>query len=104
EMVEKPSKEKAPSNLSITGRYILQPEIFKILETQPRGAGGVIQLTDGMAGLLKSQSFYGVKFRGERHDCGSKSGFLRANLAFGLGRPDLADALRTDMAAYLQRK
>jgi UTP--glucose-1-phosphate uridylyltransferase len=104
EMVEKPAKEKAPSNLSITGRYILQPEIFKILETQPRGAGGEIQLTDGMAGLLQSQSFYGVKFKGERHDCGSKQGFLRANIAFGLARPDLADALRADMTAYLEKK
>jgi UTP--glucose-1-phosphate uridylyltransferase len=104
EMVEKPAKEKAPSNLSITGRYILQPEIFKILETQPRGAGGEIQLTDGMAGLLKSQAFYGVKFKGERHDCGSKQGFLRANIAFGLARPDLADALRADMQAYLGKK
>jgi UTP--glucose-1-phosphate uridylyltransferase len=101
EMVEKPAKDKAPSNLSITGRYILQPEIFAILETQPRGAGGEIQLTDGMAGLLKSQPFYGVKFKGERHDCGSKAGFLRANIAFGLARPDLADGLRADMAAYL---
>jgi len=104
QMVEKPAKDKAPSNLSITGRYILQPEIFSILETQPRGAGGEIQLTDGMAGLLKSQPFYGVKFRGERHDCGSKQGFLRANIAFGLARPDLADALRADMAAYLGKK
>jgi len=103
-MVEKPAQDKAPSNLSITGRYILQPEIFKILETQPRGAGGEIQLTDGMAGLLKSQAFYGVKFKGERHDCGSKQGFLRANIAFGLARPDLADALRADMQAYLGKK
>jgi len=103
-MVEKPAQDKAPSNLSITGRYILQPEIFKILETQPRGAGGEIQLTDGMAGLLKSQAFYGVKFVGERHDCGSKQGFLRANIAFGLARPDLADALRADMQAYLKKK
>jgi UTP--glucose-1-phosphate uridylyltransferase len=104
EMVEKPARDKAPSNLSITGRYILQPEIFAILETQPRGAGGEIQLTDGMAGLLKSQPFYGVKFKGERHDCGSKAGFLRANIAFGLARPDLADGLRADMAAYLGKK
>jgi UTP--glucose-1-phosphate uridylyltransferase len=104
DMVEKPARDKAPSNLSITGRYILQPEIFKILETQPRGAGGEIQLTDGMAGLLKSQPFYGVKFKGERHDCGSKQGFLRANIAFGLARPDLADTLRADMQAYLKKK
>jgi UTP--glucose-1-phosphate uridylyltransferase len=102
-MVEKPPREKAPSNLSITGRYILQPEIFKILETQKRGAGGEIQLTDGMATLLLSQPFYGVKFKGERHDCGSKAGFLRANIAFGLARPDLATDLRADMAAYLKK-
>ena len=73
-MVEKPPKGTAPSNLSITGRYILQPEIFKILETQERGAGGEIQLTDAMIGLAKTQSFYGVEFEGERHDCGSKAG------------------------------
>jgi len=103
-MVEKPKASEAPSNLSITGRYILQPEIFAILETQPRGAGGEIQLTDSMAGLLKSQPFYGVKFKGERHDCGSKAGFLRANIAFGLARPDLADTLRADMSTYLKKK
>lgn len=100
-MVEKPAKGTAPSNLSITGRYILQPEIFNILETQERGAGGEIQLTDAMIGLARSQSFYGVEFEGERHDCGSKSGFLRANIAFGLQRPDLRDALRAEMVRYL---
>jgi UTP--glucose-1-phosphate uridylyltransferase len=103
-MVEKPKREEAPSNLTITGRYVLQPEIFSVLAAQKRGAGGEIQLTDGMAGLLKSQAFYGVKFKGERHDCGSKAGFLRANIAFGLARPDLADGLRADMAAYLGKK
>jgi UTP--glucose-1-phosphate uridylyltransferase len=101
-MVEKPAREKAPSNLSITGRYILQPEIFKILETQERGAGGEIQLTDGMVGLAKSQPFFGLQFEGERHDCGSKAGFLRANIAFGLQRSDLAAGLREDMARYLK--
>jgi UTP--glucose-1-phosphate uridylyltransferase len=100
-MVEKPPKGTAPSNLSITGRYILQPEIFKILETQERGAGGEIQLTDAMIGLAKSQSFYGVEFEGERHDCGSKSGFLRANIAFGMARADLRDGLRAEMQKYL---
>jgi UTP--glucose-1-phosphate uridylyltransferase len=93
----------APSNLSITGRYILQPEIFRILETQERGAGGEIQLTDAMIGLAKTQSFYGVEFEGERHDCGSKAGFLRANIAFGLARPDLRDGLRAEMKKYLDR-
>ena len=100
-MVEKPPKGTAPSNLSITGRYILQPEIFNILETQERGAGGEIQLTDAMIGLAKNQAFYGVEFEGERHDCGSKSGFLRANIAFGLQRPDLREGLRAEMLRYL---
>jgi UTP--glucose-1-phosphate uridylyltransferase len=102
-MVEKPPKGTAPSNLSITGRYVLQPEIFKILETQERGAGGEIQLTDAMIGLAKTQNFYGVEFEGERHDCGSKAGFLRANIAFGLARPDLRDGLRAEMKAYLEK-
>ena len=84
-MVEKPPKGTAPSNLSITGRYILQPEIFKILETQERGAGGEIQLTDAMIGLARHRNFYGVEFEGERHDCGSKPGFLRANIAYRHG-------------------
>ena len=102
-MVEKPPKGTAPSNLSITGRYILQPEIFKILETQERGAGGEIQLTDAMIGLAKKQKFYGVEFEGERHDCGSKSGFLRANIAFGMARADLRDGLRAEMKKYLEK-
>jgi UTP--glucose-1-phosphate uridylyltransferase len=102
-MVEKPPKGTAPSNLSITGRYILQPEIFKILETQERGAGGEIQLTDAMIGLAETQSFYGVEFEGERHDCGSKAGFLRANIAFGMARADLRDDLRAEMKKYLEK-
>ncbi|MGY3532528.1 MULTISPECIES: UTP--glucose-1-phosphate uridylyltransferase GalU [Bradyrhizobium] len=100
-MVEKPPKGTAPSNLSITGRYILQPEIFDILATQERGAGGEIQLTDAMIGLAKTQKFYGVEFEGERHDCGSKPGFLRANIAFGLKRPELRDGLIAEMKRYL---
>ncbi|MFL6816851.1 MAG: UTP--glucose-1-phosphate uridylyltransferase GalU [Bradyrhizobium sp.] len=100
-MVEKPAKGTAPSNLSITGRYILQPEIFKILETQERGAGGEIQLTDAMIGLAGTQTFYGVEFEGERHDCGSKAGFLRANIAFGMGRAELRDGLREVMKKHL---
>jgi UTP--glucose-1-phosphate uridylyltransferase len=102
-MVEKPPKGTAPSNLSITGRYILQPEIFSILKTQEHGAGGEIQLTDAMIGLAKTQSFYGVEFEGERHDCGSKAGFLRANIAFGMARADLRDGLREEMKKYLDR-
>jgi UTP--glucose-1-phosphate uridylyltransferase len=100
-MVEKPKPGTAPSNLSITGRYILQPEIFKILETQERGAGNEIQLTDAMIGLAKTQKFYGVEFEGERHDCGSKAGFLRANIAYAMQRPELRDGLRADMKRYL---
>jgi UTP--glucose-1-phosphate uridylyltransferase len=101
-MVEKPPQGTAPSNFSITGRYILQPEIFNILERQERGSGGEIQLTDAMIGLAETQSFYGVEFEGERHDCGSKAGFLRANIAFGLARGDLRDGLLADMKEYLE--
>ena len=96
-MVEKPPQGTAPSNLSITGRYILQPEIFRILGTQERGAGGEIQLTDAMIALSKSQTFYGLEFAGERHDCGSRAGFLRANIAFGMARADLREGLRAEM-------
>jgi len=102
-MVEKPPQGTAPSNLSITGRYILQPEIFKILQTQGRGAGGEIQLTDAMIGLAKTQSFHGVEFEGERHDCGSRAGFLRANIAFGMARADLRDGLRAEIKKYLEK-
>jgi len=102
-MVEKPPKGTARSNLSITGRYILQPEIFRILETLEHGAGGEIQLTDAMIGLQKTQSFYGVEFEGERHDCGSKAGFLRANIAFGMARADLREDLRAVMQKYLEK-
>jgi UTP--glucose-1-phosphate uridylyltransferase len=101
-MVEKPPKGTAPSNLSITGRYILQPEIFRILGTQERGAGGEIQLTDAMIALSKSQAFYGLEFAGERHDCGSRAGFLRANIAFGMARADLREGLRAEMQKYLK--
>jgi UTP--glucose-1-phosphate uridylyltransferase len=100
-MVEKPPKGTAPSNFSITGRYILQPEIFAVLARHERGAGGEIQLTDAMIGLAKTQSFYGVEFEGERHDCGSKAGFLRANIAYGMARADLSAALRAEMERYV---
>src|SRR5262245_20098000 len=96
-MVEKPAREKAPSNLSITGRYILQPEIFDMLATQTRGAGGEIQLTDAMIRLAETQPFYGLKFDGTSFDCGSKVGFLAANIAYALARPDIAPALRDEI-------
>ena len=94
EMVEKPPRTKAPSNLIITGRYILQPEIFDLLASQARGAGGEIQLTDAMIALAKSQPFYGLKFDGQSYDCGSKIGFLTANIAYALARPDIAPEFR----------
>jgi UTP--glucose-1-phosphate uridylyltransferase len=103
-MVEKPPQGTAPSNFSITGRYILQPEIFKILATQQRGSGGEIQLTDAMIGLSKTQSFYGVEFEGERHDCGSKAGFLRANIAYAMRRPELRDGLLAEMQRYVKER
>ncbi len=104
DMVEKPAREKAPSNLIITGRYILQPEIFGILASQSRGAGGEIQLTDAMIALAKTQAFYGLKFAGESFDCGSKIGFLAANVAYALERPDLAQALRAELKRLIADK
>lgn len=93
-MVEKPAPGTEPSNLFISGRYILQPEIFEILATQERGAGGEIQLTDGMATLMRRQDFHALEYEGTTYDCGDKLGLLRANVAFALRRPDLADAAR----------
>ena len=93
-MVEKPAPGTEPSNLFISGRYILQPEIFNILETQERGAGGEIQLTDGMFNLMKTQAFHALEYEGTTYDCGDKIGLLRANVAFALARPDLAEAAR----------
>ena len=96
-MVEKPKAEEAPSNYSISGRYILQPEIFALLEKQQKGAGGEIQLTDSMLTLANSQEFFGYQFDGRIFDCGSKIGFLAANIAYGLEREDLAPALRAEI-------
>jgi UTP--glucose-1-phosphate uridylyltransferase len=90
-MVEKPKREEAPSNLIISGRYILQPEIFSLLADQPKGAGGEIQLTDAMQTLMQSQPFVGVQYEGQSFDCGSKIGFLTANVAYALDRDDIAD-------------
>ena len=93
-LVEKPQPAEAPSNLAIVGRYILQPEIMPILGRLGTGAGGEIQLTDGMAALIGSQPFHGVTFDGDRHDCGDARGFVLANLALGLAREDIGPALR----------
>jgi UTP--glucose-1-phosphate uridylyltransferase len=103
-MVEKPKPAEAPSNLTITGRYILQPEIFEILGQQAAGTGGEIQLTDAMVTLARSQPFYGLKFEGRSFDCGSKIGFLAANVAYGLQRPDIAPELRAEMRRLLGDK
>src|SRR6516162_518559 len=101
EMVEKPAPAKAPSNLIITGRYILQPEIFDLLASQNRGAGGEIQITDAMIALARTQPFFGLKFEGESYDCGSKIGFLAANMAYALARPDIAPAFRQEARRLL---
>ena len=103
-LVEKPSPAEAPSTLSIIGRYILQPEVFDEIENTPRGAGGEIQLTDGMVKLIGRQPFHGLRFDGERYDCGDKIGFLEANIAFGLSRDDVAPQLREVLATLLAPK
>jgi UTP--glucose-1-phosphate uridylyltransferase len=103
-MVEKPKRAEAPSNLIITGRYILQPEIFDLLGKQRAGAGGEIQLTDAIKQLSGKQPFYGLKFEGRTFDCGSKIGFLAANLAYALERADLGPPLREEMRRMLERK
>ena len=87
-MVEKPSRDTAPSNLSITGRYILQPEIFDLLASQAKGAGGEIQLTDAMATLMGRQPFHAIEYEGDSYDCGNKAGYLRAFVRFALDHED----------------
>jgi UTP--glucose-1-phosphate uridylyltransferase len=98
-LVEKPKQEEAPSNLAIIGRYILTPTIFETLERTPLGAGGELQLTDGLRGLLsRGENIYGYTFDGKRHDAGDKLGFLKATVEFALKRPDLGP----DFAEYLR--
>ncbi len=98
-MVEKPSRETAPSNLAAIGRYILSPSVLSNLNKIKSGAGGEIQLTDAIAEELnQDRSVYGYRFRGQRFDCGSKSGFLQATVAFGLAREELRD----DLSAYIR--
>jgi UTP--glucose-1-phosphate uridylyltransferase len=93
-LVEKPKAEDAPSNLIISGRYILQPEVMRVLEGQGKGAGGEIQLTDAMAQMIGKQPFHAVTFHGDRYDCGDKAGFITANIALALARPDIGPAVR----------
>jgi len=102
-LVEKPKREDAPSNLIISGRYILQPEVMRTLENQEKGAGGEIQLTDAMAKMIGTQPFHAVTFAGRRFDCGSKTGFVEATLALALERPDMADEVRAVMEKLLAR-
>jgi UTP--glucose-1-phosphate uridylyltransferase len=99
-LVEKPAPKDAPSNLSIIGRYVLMPEVIGYLGLMERGAGGEVQLTDGMARLIGTQPFHGLRFEGRRFDCGDKAGFLEAQIAYALKHPDLADAVRKFLKHY----
>jgi len=96
-IVEKPKPEDAPSNLAVVGRYILTPRIFKLLQHTERGAGGEIQLTDAIAQMIQEQTVLAYEFEGTRYDCGSKLGYLKANVELGLKHPELAE----DFRAYL---
>lgn len=100
-LVEKPKPEDAPSTLSIIGRYILQPGIFDVLEKQAKGAGGEIQLTDALNSMIGTTDFYGYRFDGVRYDCGDVAGYIEANVALALARPDLQGAVREKIAALL---
>ncbi|MGN7438048.1 MAG: UTP--glucose-1-phosphate uridylyltransferase GalU [Alcanivorax sp.] len=99
-LVEKPDPKDAPSTLSIIGRYILQPDIFKHLSVFEKGAGNEIQLTDAMAKLLGNQEFHGLRFKGEHFDCGSRLGFIAANLAYGMKDPEIGDGVKELLATY----
>ncbi len=101
EMVEKPTPGTAPSNYFINGRYILQPDVFSILQTQERGAGNEIQITDAMLKLAERQDFWAYRFRGNTFDCGSKEGFIKANVSFALQRPDIRAKVEDDLRRML---
>jgi UTP--glucose-1-phosphate uridylyltransferase len=103
-MVEKPARGKEPSNRIITGRYILQPDIFDALSAQERGTGDEIQLTDAMKRLMSKQPFFGFAFNGRTFDCGSRAGFLAANVAYALARPDISPAFRAELEAILTKR
>ncbi len=100
-MVEKPKVEDAPSNLIIMGRYILQPEIFTLLANHETGAGGEIQITDSMLKLMDSQDFFACEYEGQSYDCGSKIGFLMANVVFGLDNPEVGEEFRKELKSLL---
>jgi UTP--glucose-1-phosphate uridylyltransferase len=100
-IVEKPKREEAPSNQAVVGRYILTPRIFKLLENTPRGKGGEIQLTDAISMLIQEQTVLGYEFEGTRYDCGSKLGYLKANVEFALQHPELSTEFRSYLTALL---
>lgn len=100
-IVEKPTPDKAPSNLGVVGRYILTPRIFTLLEDTRTGSGGEIQLTDAIAKLLLEETVYAYQFEGKRYDCGSKLGYLDATVAYALKHPELADDFRAALGAYV---
>ena len=99
-LVEKPKPEVAPSNLTVIGRYVLMPEVIGHLAKMEKGAGGEVQLTDGMAKLIGTQPFHGLRYEGRRFDCGDKMGFLEAQIAFALQRPELAEGVRAFLPQY----
>jgi len=103
EMVEKPDPAQAPSNLIISGRYILQPEVFDILGQHEKGAGGEIQITDAMIRLMASQKFHGTIFDGDTYDCGNRIGFLSANIAYALNDPDISDEVKIRLTELLTK-
>jgi UTP--glucose-1-phosphate uridylyltransferase len=103
-MEEKPTREKAPSNLIISGRYILQPEIFDALDKLKPGAGNEIQITDAMASLLEEQNFFGLEYEGTTYDCGDKVGYLAANVALGLEREDLSAKFKVALSRVVSAK
>ncbi len=99
-LVEKPEPQDAPSNLSIIGRYVLMPQVVQYLSKMERGAGNEVQLTDAMAKMIGNTPFHGLRYEGERFDCGDKVGYLEAQIAFALQRPDISDAVRKFMVKY----
>ncbi len=102
-LVEKPAPEKAPSTLSIIGRYILQPEVFDILAKQKPGAGGEIQLTDAINALISTQDVFGFQYEGTRYDCGNQLGYVSANLAYALERPEIKEQVRKNAREILEK-
>jgi len=100
-LVEKPNPQDAPSNIAVIGRYIIEPEVFDVLGAQKRGIGNEVQLTDALATRIGAAPFTGLRFSGQRFDCGSKIGYQKANIAFSLEREDMADELRAWLASQI---